>query len=128
MILGCGVDIVKVKRFSKLAKNDKFIKRFFHHAEVESIKKDDIYFAESLAARFAAKEALGKAMGTGLGCLTLSNICIEKQANGRPVLRVYDDVKEMLETIGVNSIHVSLSHEQDYAVAQVILERNKNNE
>ncbi len=123
MIVGCGIDIVQTGRFSKLAKNDKFIKRFFHPNEVEYVQQNPAHSIESLAARFAAKEALGKALGTGLGCLTLKNICVTKTDTGKPFLTVFDDVEKKLKDLGANCIHVSLSHEKRYAIAQVILEK-----
>ncbi len=122
MIIGCGIDIVQVKRFSKLAKNATFLRRFFHPIEVDYIELSGERAKESLAARFAAKEALAKALGCGLGCLTLRNICVIKGENGQPLLEVYDDVREKLHASGANCIHVSLSHEKKYAIAQVILE------
>ncbi len=125
MIVGVGVDIVKVERFSKLVKNDRFLKRFFHPTEVEYVRSTCSYSAENLAARFAAKEAFGKALGTGIGKLTLKNICVTNEKNGKPSLCVFNDVKEKLEYSGANCIHLSLSHEKDYAIAQVILEKTR---
>ncbi len=125
MIIGCGVDIVSVGRFSKLVKNATFLRRFFHPIEVEYIEKNTRFAAESLAARFAAKEALGKALGIGIGSFTLKNICVDKTESGKPYLEVYGDVKDKLDCSGVNFIHLSLSHEKEYAVAQVILEKNE---
>ncbi len=121
MIIGCGIDIVRVDRFSKLLKNDTFLKRFFHPIEIEYIVKTRR--PESLAVRFAAKEAFGKALGTGLGCLTLKNICVVKTNDGRPLLEVYEDVKNRFDNCGATAIHLSLSHEKEYAIAQVILEK-----
>ncbi len=123
MIIGCGIDVVRVERFSKLVKNDRFLKRFFHPIEVEYIASSSSRSAESLAARFAAKEAFAKALGTGLGTLTLRDICVKKEKNGRPILNVFAEVKAKLELTGANYIHLSLSHEKDYAIAQVILEK-----
>ncbi len=123
MIFGCGIDIVKVERFSKLVKNDTFLNRFFHPIELEDAKKNGVYVVENIAARFAAKEAFGKALGTGIGCLTLKNICVKKGENGKPFLEVYADVKDKFNQTGANVIHISLSHEKEYAIAQVILEK-----
>ncbi len=124
MILGCGIDMVKVERFSKLSTDNKFIERFFHPEEIAYSIENSVNSSEILAARFAAKEALGKALGTGIGSLTLKNICVKKTENGKPCLHVFDDVKDALHVMGVENIHISLSHEKDYAIAQVILEKN----
>ena len=126
MIIGCGVDIVYVKRFEKYVTNDNFIKRFFHPEEIQSIRINNTIKKESLAARFAAKEALGKALGTGIGVLTLKDICVSKDEKGRPSMTVYNQVKQKLYESGANKIHVSLSHDKDYTIAQVILEKQEN--
>ncbi len=123
MIIGCGVDIVNIERFDKFITNDKFIQRFFHSDEISSIRTKNLIRKESLAARFAAKEALGKALGTGIGLLTLKDICVSKDETGKPQLIVYNSVKERVIKSGANKIHISLSHDKDYAIAQVILEK-----
>ena len=123
MIIGCGVDIVNIERFEKFVTNEKFIQRFFHSDEIISIRINNLIRKESLAARFAAKEALGKALGIGIGLLTLRDICVSKNERGKPQMIVYNSVKERVIKSGANKIHVSLSHDKDYAIAQVILER-----
>ena len=123
MIVGCGVDIIHTERFKKYATNEKFIQRFFHPDEITGIKINNKISAESLAARFAAKEALGKALGTGIGLLTLKDICVSKNAMGKPQLKVFNSVKEKIIESGTDVIHLSLSHDKDYAIAQVILEK-----
>ena len=123
MIIGCGVDIIHIERFEKHVHNEKFMQRFFHPEEINSITKNNVIRKESLAARFAAKEALGKALGTGIGLLTLKDICVSKNCMGSPQLRVYNDVKDRIAKSGANTIHLSLSHDKDYAIAYVILEK-----
>ena len=78
MILGIGIDIVKVSRFSTWANNEKLLLRFFHPEEVKYILSSDKNREETIAARFAAKEALGKALGTGLRGFSLRDICVKK--------------------------------------------------
>ncbi len=127
MIIGCGVDIVNSNRFEKFTSNEKFLERFFNKKEIDLIRRNNTIAKESLAVRFAAKEAFGKALGTGIGCLTLKNICVIKDELGKPLLLVFDDVKEKLDKSGANIIHLSLSHDNDYAIAQVILEKTGEN-
>ncbi|MFI3257070.1 MAG: holo-ACP synthase [Spirochaetales bacterium] len=123
MIVGCGIDIVNIHRFSTSAQNIRFLKRFFHPDEIRYICLSAQNATQSTAVRFAAKEAFGKALGTGLYPLTLKEICVKQNKNGKPTLHVYGTTKKKLEENGVNYIHLSLSHEKDYAIAQVILEK-----
>lgn len=123
MITGCGVDIVNVKRFLKLAENNHFLDRFFHPDEVAYIVQNKKNASESLAVRFAAKEAFGKALGTGLFGLQLKEICVQRTANGKPEMHLFGNAQKKLQLNGANHIHLSLSHEKEYAIAQVILEK-----
>ncbi|MGI5172367.1 holo-ACP synthase [Treponema sp. OMZ 840] len=123
MITGCGIDIVNVERFSGWLENPPLVRRFFHPDESRYINAfGSQKAAESLAVRFAAKEAFGKALGTGLSGFKLSDICVDKDAAGKPVMRLSGAAAELLKKNGANRIHLSLSHEKHYAVAQVILE------
>ena len=80
---------------------------------------------EWYAARFAAKEAFAKALGTGFSAFKLADTYIEKNDDGQPFLRVTGGAREKLESLygRDTQIHVSLSHEKEYAVALVIIER-----
>ena len=80
---------------------------------------------EYYAVRFAAKESFSKALGTGLKGFELTDIYIEKDADGKPVMRVIgNSAVELEKNCGKDAkIHVSLSHEKEYAVAYVIIER-----
>ena len=75
MIIGTGIDIVQVNRFDSWVNNEKLLSRFFHPEEVKYILGQNTNQAETIAARFAAKEALGKALGTGLRGFALKDIC-----------------------------------------------------
>ena len=77
----------------------------------------------SLAARFAAKEAFGKALGTGLKGIKLSDIQVVSDHNGKPDIMVHGTAAKALSDSGAESIYVSLTHERDNAVAVVILEK-----
>ena len=76
----------------------------------------------SLAARFAAKEAFGKALGTGLRGIVLKDIMVKNNHNGQPEILVSGTALLALENSGARKIHVSLTHEKDYAIAMVVLE------
>ena len=75
-----------------------------------------------LAARFAAKEAFGKAVGTGLSGITLKNILVWNNHNGKPCIELYGNALEALRAVGGVTVHVSLTHERDNALAMVVIE------
>ena len=116
MILGLGTDMVLVSRLeSALSRTPKLRDRLFHPAERQLTVR-------SLAARFAAKEALAKALGDP-AALSWSEIRVTSDARGKPSLQTEGASAAALQQLGVTSSHVSLSHDGDYAIATVILER-----
>ncbi|AEE16595.1 holo-ACP synthase [Treponema brennaborense] len=123
MIIGIGIDIVKVTRFIRWTENRNLAERFFHCDELTVLDRGGSRAAESLAVRFAAKEAFGKALGSGLTGLTLQDICVVPDFRGRPHLELHGSAKKLFELSGANTVHVSLSHETEYAVAYVVLEK-----
>ena len=122
MIIGTGIDIVSVKRFSSWTKDEKLLSRFFHPDEVKYILARDSNREETIAARFAAKEALGKALGTGLRGFSLKDICVKKDELGKPYIEVFPAFLEITKSYNHVKIHLSISHEKEYACAMVILE------
>lgn len=126
MIYGIGCDIVKVSRLAKWVENDSLIKRFFNKNELLENETSSLQRkCEYYAVRFAAKESFSKALGTGLKGFELTDIYIEKDSDGKPFLQVTGKAAMELEkNCGKNaSVHVSLSHEKEYAIAYVIIER-----
>lgn len=121
MVLGIGVDIVKVQRFNSWIQNRKLVERFFSAEEVK-ILDSKVGVAQSLASRFAAKEAFGKALGTGIRNFELKEVEVKKDSLGKPFLQVSGAAKKLCETVGVEKIHLSISHEKEYAVAFIVLE------
>ncbi|OQY36600.1 MAG: holo-[acyl-carrier-protein] synthase [Spirochaetaceae bacterium 4572_7] len=123
MILGIGVDIAKVSRFKNLTDRDGFLGRFFNSDEIDLILSKGATAAQTLAGRFAAREAFFKALGTGFNGFSLKDIDIINNSDGKPIIIPSDIVKKRLNSMG-NSwrIHLSISHEVEYAVAQVVLE------
>ena len=120
MILGLGTDIVEVYRFQEALKRrgDKILTRLFTDDE----RRACLEAPRRLAARFAAKEAFVKALGSGLRGMTWREVWVQNDALGAPRLCCSGRVKAVLQSKGVERIHVSLSHSRHYAVAQVILE------
>ena len=123
MITGIGADIAVVSRFEKWVQNEALINRFFHPDEIGCLARSLKIAARSLGARFAAKEAFGKALGTGLCGLELKDICVVQDEGGRPSLAVYGSALGLLKKNGADTIHVSLSHDGEYALAFVVLEK-----
>lgn len=122
MILGIGIDVVHVSRLSRWMGQPDLLKRFFHPDELEAIKNKGSSAVLSLAARFAAKEAFGKALGTGIFCITLKNIQVTNNHNGKPFMTLYGDALEAFKKTGASQIHLSLTHESDNAIAMVVIE------
>ncbi|MCL2266229.1 MAG: holo-ACP synthase [Treponema sp.] len=122
MIKGTGIDIVEIKRMEHWLTNAKLLERFFHADEISYSLSRGKNAAHSLAARFAAKEAFAKALGTGLKNMALNDIMVFNSASGRPEIRLFGSAKKKLEESGAQKVHVSLSHEKENAVAMIILE------
>lgn len=117
MIQGIGIDLVELHRIEGLmTKTDRFVKRTLTEKEIaqyESLRSDRRK-VEYLAGRFAAKEAFAKATGTGIGELQFTDIEIVTLQSGAPSLFV--------KGFEPSRLHVSISHSEHYAVAQVIIE------
>ena len=122
MIKGIGIDIVHVHRMKKWQEIPGILERFFHAEELSAALKKGNSADQSLAARFAAKEAFGKALGTGLEGIVLKDIMLKNKHNGQPEILVSGTALSALENSGARKIHVSLTHERDNAIAMVVLE------
>lgn len=123
MILGIGVDLVDVRRMEAVIFRwqERFLRRIFTETEIRycNNKKNP---AQRFATRYAAKEAFIKALyPKGIGGISMREIEIN-QGDGRPTVRVYGKVKEFAEEVGIKTIHLMVSHDGDYGVANVILE------
>jgi holo-[acyl-carrier protein] synthase len=121
MILGVGIDVVPVARFAEtLARTPTLADRLFTPAE-QVTEAGNPRTAESLAARFAAKEALAKSLGAGGGMhWTDAEVLVDDV--GRPSLAIKGTVQERADALGVTRLHVSLSHDGGIASATVIAE------
>jgi holo-[acyl-carrier protein] synthase len=124
MIVGTGVDISEVSRIAATVKRfgDRFLQRVFTPAEVRyCMGKTNA--AERLAARFAAKEAGMKAIGTGLRHgVTWRDVEVVRLPGQRPVLQFHRRAAEFAARLGCKRTHLSLSHTKEQAIAYVILE------
>ena len=123
MIAGVGTDIAEVKRFEKWVRDPQMIERFFHEKEKSSAKSEAAK-CQHYAARFAAKEAFSKALGTGITGFGLKDVYITNDSEGKPLLNIEGAALSLMkERLGECRAFVSLSHEKEYAVAFVILEK-----
>lgn len=121
MIVGVGIDVVPVGRFAEaMARTPSMLARLFRAAELMAASGER-RGPESLAARFAAKEALAKALGAAGGMHWTDAEVLTDDA-GRPSIVVYGTVAERAATLGVTRWHVSLSHDGGIAAATVIAE------
>ncbi|WP_418791569.1 holo-ACP synthase [Phosphitispora sp. TUW77] len=120
MIKGTGVDIIEISRIKNAFRaSEKFGSRIFTANEQDYCMAKK-YPWPSLAARFAAKEALAKAMGTGIGRVSWTDIEIVKNDWGRPEAILSGAALEMAKRLCINSFEISLSHCKEYAVAFVV--------
>jgi holo-[acyl-carrier protein] synthase len=122
MIFGLGIDIVHVRRIHHWMMNEGLVERFFHPDEVAAAKAQGHAEALSLAARFAAKEAFGKALGTGLSGIKLKDIQVINNYNGKPDMILHGTALERFRRTGASRVLVSLTHESENAVAVVVIE------
>ena len=124
MIIGIGVDIVEIARVEKLVARfgERFARRVLCADELREYRRRN-ESSSYLATRFAAKEAVAKACGTGIGAqLGFHSLQIDNDDYGKPVLRFLQDASALLSRLRVNSSHISLSDERHYVVAMVLLE------
>jgi len=124
MIVGTGIDITEVTRIEQAIARfgERFLARVFTPAEIAYCKSKK-NFAERFAARFAAKEAAMKALGTGLRQgVTWKNIEVTREPSGRPTLRFTGRAGEVATRLGARLYSLSLTHTEQQAMAQVILE------
>jgi holo-[acyl-carrier protein] synthase len=124
MIVGTGIDLAEVPRIAQAIRRfgDRFVRRVFTDAEIrycESVANS----AERYAARFAAKEAGMKALGTGWSQgVRWRDIEVSRPPGGRPTLLFHGKAAEFAARLGARHIALSLSHTAVQAMAQVILE------
>ena len=124
MIIGSGIDLVEIARIQHSVDRfgERFLDRVYTAAEKAYCQRKR-NAAESLAARFAAKEAGAKALGTGISHgVTWLEIEVVREPGGRPSLRFHGRAAERAERMGVRNVALSLTHTSDLAMASVVLE------
>jgi holo-[acyl-carrier protein] synthase len=124
MLLGIGIDIIEVHRIK--ASHERFGDRFLNRV----LRPDEIQYCLShrdpapfLAARFAAKEAVSKAFGTGIGAqLTWQDMEVRRKPSGEPFVVLHGAGQELMASRGGKALLLSLSHTENYAAAIATLE------
>ena len=124
LIVGCGIDLVKIERIEKIIKKwgDNFIFRIFTPLEREYCEKKKGNKFQSYAGKFAAKEALLKALGLGLREANWKEIEIKNDELGQPIINTSGKLKEITFGKDIDRYFLTISHTKEYAIAQVILE------
>lgn len=117
-MLRTGVDMIEVERIRKAVERHgiRFYRRFYTDAEYQQYEGR----FPSLAARFAAKEAVSKALGTGIGDCRWVEIEIINDERGRPEVVLHGDAARMAAELGLSKWSVSLSHTREHAIAVVV--------
>jgi holo-[acyl-carrier protein] synthase len=124
MLLGTGVDLIEVERIAQSIERfgERFLNRIYTPREIAYCRRKR-YSAESFAARFAAKEAGAKALGTGMNFgVTWKEIEVGRSPGGRPSLELSGRAWEVGQQLGARTISVSLTHTASMAMAMVIIE------
>ncbi len=125
MVISIGSDLVHISRIEAVLarQGEAFAKRILRHEEFETFcqKKKPRQQASFLAKRFAAKEALSKALKTGIGEVSWQHILVANTFSGAPEITLSRKALEVSKAMGVETVHLSLSDEQDMALAFVVL-------
>jgi holo-[acyl-carrier protein] synthase len=118
MILRTGVDLIEIERVRSICEryDKRFLERVYTHQELAEVGKN----MSSLAARFAAKEAVAKALGTGIGPVAWQEIEIRRGPDREPMLFLYGQAQTRAAELGIHTWSLSLSHSLRYAVAFVV--------
>ena len=124
MIAGVGIDLCEISRMESLLSDGRFLARFFSAQEQAYIQSRGKGAAQSMAGIYAAKEALTKALGTGISCGELKNICILHDAHGAPYYDLRGPYAALAAAKTIHRIHLSISHDGGMAAAMCVAERN----
>ena len=125
MIVGTGLDIVEINRIQLIFDRHglQFAQRVLCESEMQEYRENN-YPVRFLAKRFAAKEAVSKALGTGFSAgIGMKMICIGHDELGRPLIELSHVAKERADQLGVAASWLSISDEKHYATAFVVMER-----
>jgi holo-[acyl-carrier protein] synthase len=119
--LSVGVDIIEIERIQQVLQRhgERFLRRVYTEAEIAYCRGR----IHELAARFAAKEAMSKALGTGIvgrGGIFWREVEVLPDARGKPLIHLHGQAQDRAQSLGLKKFAISLSHSQEYAVAFVV--------
>jgi len=117
-MLASGVDLVEIERMRGIIERygERFLERVFTSHELTEVGNN----ISSLAARFAAKEAVSKALGTGIGKVSWRKIEVLRGPARQPILHLYGEANRLAQELGLHQWSISLSHTQAHAIALVV--------
>ena len=125
MIFGTGIDIIEIDRIKQSIQkySDRFEQKVFTQKEVDYCHSQADP-AKHFAARFSVKEAVLKCFGTGItDGILWKDIEVDRQESGQPILNLYGKGKELFGQLKLKHIHISITHDKNYAVAHAIAEK-----
>ena len=125
MIFGTGIDIIEIKRIQNSLEKyaSRFVNKVFTTKEIDYCQSQADP-GKHFAARFAVKEAVSKSLGTGISSqIGFKDIEILNQDSGRPIIKMSGRGKDLFKKLKLKSIHISISHERHFAIAQAIVEQ-----
>lgn len=125
MIVGVGTDMIEISRIERSIAQfgERFLQRVYTPAEIAYCQRKKTHASESFAARFAAKEAGAKALGTGISHgVAWKEIEVRREPSGKPTLHFYGRARELADLLGITRLSLSLTHGRDLAFAVVIAE------
>ncbi len=120
MIKGIGIDIIEIDRIRQaVTKNNRFIDRIFTVNEKEIFEEKN-YLPHTIAGFFAAKEAVAKALGTGIRNMEWKDIEILKDPLGKPYVKLHNNARDLAYSMNIDKVLISISHSKENAVAQAM--------
>lgn len=125
MILGIGTDLIEIPRIARSIERygESFLHRVYTAEEIAYCQRKTKTAAESFAARFAAKEAGAKALGTGISRgVAWTEFAVTREPSGRPLLQFRGRAAEIANSMGITGVSLSLTHTKGMAMAVVIVE------
>ena len=123
MIFGTGIDIIEINRIKNSIQkySNRYEQKVFTQKEVDYCHSQADP-AKHFAARFSVKEAVLKCFGTGMtGGILWKDIEVDKQKSGQPILNLYGKGNELFSRLKLKRIHISITHDKNYAIANVVI-------
>jgi holo-[acyl-carrier protein] synthase len=121
LIKGVGIDLIRISRVARACRRrpERFLRRIFSPEEIKILQKKANPFP-SMAARFAAKEAVAKALGCGIGEVKWTELEILPGTKGKPMVFLRGRARSWAERYGIKGVEVSMAHDGPYAMAQAV--------